>query len=67
MRITRATARDGAKLSNNICDHELPAIDQHKQHQFERQRNHDRRQHQHAHGDRHAGDHDVEHQKRKVI
>ena len=34
-------------------NHQVPAIDQHEQHQLEGQRNHHRRQHHHAH--RHQG------------
>src|SRR6188768_1939737 len=37
-----------------------PAIDEHEQHDLERQRDQHRRQHHHAHGHQHAGDHQVD-------
>ena len=46
-------------------DCQSPSIDEHKQHEFERQRNKHRRQHHHPQCHQDAGDHDINHQKRQ--
>src|SRR5262245_51040649 len=40
--------------------HESPSIDQHEQHELERQRDQDRREHHHAHRHEHARDDEVD-------
>src|SRR5690606_8785750 len=49
-----------SETRRQAADNQCPAIDQHKQHDLERQRNNDRRQHHHAHCHQHAGNHEID-------
>src|SRR5262245_35293666 len=49
----------GLEARGEHADEERPPVDQHEQHDLERQRDEHRRQHHHAHRHQHAGDDEV--------
>ncbi|KAI1694737.1 hypothetical protein Ddc_21864 [Ditylenchus destructor] len=66
----RSTATSGvialypAETAGQGADNQRPAVHQHKQHDLERQRNDQWRQHHHTHGHQHARHHQVDDQER---
>ena len=63
---TNSGVMGDSETPNHGSRHQVPPVHQNKEHEFERQGNHDRRQHHHPHGKKDAGHHHVDDQKRDV-